>query len=142
MPTKLQIKATDALVKMSGGDMRKVGGKVGPAMINGGYAPATAKTPKKLTESIGYKLVLTKYGLTDGLVIKALVADIKKKPQKRVSELSLGADILRLRGVKDEKDLPPSELHLHLHQSPKVVQIIKSAEEALLAELTDENKNA
>ena len=61
------------------------------------YSPKTAKTPKKLTESKGYKKELAKYGLTPGLVTKSLVDDIKKKPQKRLGELSLGAEMLRLK---------------------------------------------
>lgn len=41
--------------------------------------------------------------------------------------------------VSDTPALPPPELHLHLHQSPRVIQIIKEAEDKLLNEL---NENA
>ena len=40
---------------------------------------------------------VAKYGLTEGLITKALVSDIKGKPKKRVEELKLGAEILGIR---------------------------------------------
>ena len=61
------------------------------------YSPKTAKNPKNLTESKGFKEVLDKYGLTEGFITKALVEDIRKKPQERYSELNLGADILGMK---------------------------------------------
>ena len=50
-----------------------------------------------ITQSVGYKAELAKYGLTEELITSALVEDIEKKPQKRVRELELGADILSMR---------------------------------------------
>ncbi len=61
------------------------------------YSPKTAKTPKKLTESKGFKEICGKYGLTEGLILKALVDDIKGKPKSRVKELTLGAEILKMK---------------------------------------------
>ena len=69
------------------------------------YSPKTAKTPKKLTGSKGYKEELAKYGLTPKLVTSSLVEDIKAKPQKRVSELALGAEILRMKGSDGRGDV-------------------------------------
>ena len=79
------------------------GGRVGPAMIEAGYSENTAHTPQKLTESEGFKELMKEYGLTEGLVIKALVEDIELKPQNRKSELELGAKILNL--VKDRLEV-------------------------------------
>ncbi|MDO8570562.1 MAG: hypothetical protein Q7R97_03175 [Candidatus Daviesbacteria bacterium] len=37
------------------------GGNIGRAMISAGYAPATAKTPQKLTNSIGWQKLMDKF---------------------------------------------------------------------------------
>ena len=92
MATELQKRAVDNLVEM-GGRPRILG----KAMIKAGYDPTTALNPQKLTESKGYKELLEEYGLTEGLVTKALVSDIKKKPKKRIMELNLGAEILGMK---------------------------------------------
>src|SRR5258708_18855653 len=89
MATLRQRKAVDRLVEN--------GGNVTRAMIDTGYSLATANSPTNLTESKGYKEILEEHGLTEGLVIGALVTDIKKKPQKRFNELSLGAELLQLK---------------------------------------------
>lgn len=113
-------------------------GKLGKSMINAGYSPNSALNPKQnLTESEGYQLLLKQSGLTKELVATALANDIKAKPKRRVAELNLGADILGMKKDRSEKDIPPSDLHLHLHQSPRVIQIIREAEEKLLLELTE-----
>lgn len=78
-------------------NMVENGGNVNKAMLDAGYSPATAHTPDKLTESIAFHNLCEEMGLTDGLVVAALVHDIKKKKLKRSSELSLAADIL---GIK------------------------------------------
>lgn len=62
-----------------------------------GYDLTTAKNPKNLTDSIGYKEELAKYGLTEELITTSLVDDIKAKPKKRFLELSLGAEILQMK---------------------------------------------
>ena len=66
------------------------------AMKDVGYSPATAKNPQKVTESDGFKELLAEAGLTPGLIVNSLVDDIKAKPEKRVGELRLGADIIGL----------------------------------------------
>lgn len=78
------------------------GGVVSTAMIKAGYSPATARSPHKLTNTEGFKELLIEYGLTEGLVTRALVADIKKKPGRRVKELALAADILKMRSRNEE----------------------------------------
>lgn len=86
MATRRQRVAVDKLVEN--------GGSVSAVMREVGYTPATAKTPKKLTESLGYKEILKEYGLTEGLITKSLVSDIEKKPKNRLGEMRLGAEIL------------------------------------------------
>jgi len=45
------------------------GGNIGKAMISAGYSPATAKTPKKLTQSKGWKILMDRY-IPDDLVVE------------------------------------------------------------------------
>jgi len=71
-------------------------GNISQAMLKAGYDPTTAKNPKNLTESVGFKEILKEYGLTEGLVTKALVEDIKAKPQNRLGELRLAAEVLNM----------------------------------------------
>lgn len=93
MATARQRKAVDKLVENGG---KSVSG----AMRAAGYEPKTAKNPKKLTESDGYKEILEEYGLTESLIVTSLVEDIKMKPQNRTPELQLGA---KLKGMLVEK---------------------------------------
>lgn len=83
------------------------GGNVTQAMIAAGLSPNTAHTPKKLTDSKGFKEVLAEYGLTEGLITAALVEDINAKPEKRFNELSLGAEIL---GMKKREGGPTNNV--------------------------------
>ena len=85
MATEKQVKAVENMVEN--------GGVVSRAMEDAGYSPNTAKTPKKLTESKGFKEVCDERGLTDDLIIGSLVEDIIAKPQNRKPELELGAKI-------------------------------------------------
>ncbi len=58
--------------------------------MRGIYSPSVAKNPKKLTESKGFQELMDDSGLTDDLLLDALVDDIKGKPKKRFKELELG----------------------------------------------------
>lgn len=93
MPTLRQRKAVEKIVETRG--------RVAISRIMAdpevGYDLTTAKNPKNLTDSSGYKEILAEYGLTEGLITRALVSDIKSKPKKRFFELSLGADILGMK---------------------------------------------
>ncbi len=80
------------------------GGNVTQAMIASGYSPETANTPKKLTESKGFKELMKEYGLTEGLIAKALVEDINGKPLNRVQELKLGSEILGMKATEGTGD--------------------------------------
>lgn len=76
--------------------MAENGGNASRAMRDVGYSPATAKTPEKLTDSKGFAEVCAELGLTDSLVVGALVEDIKANKGKRVPELALAAKIMGL----------------------------------------------
>jgi hypothetical protein len=76
-------------------------GTLGKAMRDAGYSEVSSLTPQKLTESKGFKELCEEYGLTDQLLLTALVEDIKAKPQNRKGELELGAKIKGL--LKDDK---------------------------------------
>lgn len=89
-PTIKQKKAVELLAK---GETN-----VGKAMREAGYSPASAKNPKHLTDSQGFKKLCKDYGLTEDLILKSLVDDIKAKPKNRVGELRLGAGILKMTG--------------------------------------------
>lgn len=69
------------------------GGNVSKAMRDVGYSENTAKTPQKLTKSLGFTELCEEKGLTDGLLINALVEDIKNKKGNRRAELELGFKI-------------------------------------------------
>jgi hypothetical protein len=113
MPTLRQRKAVENMVEN--------GGVVSSAMISAKYSPNTAKTPQKLTESIGYKELLKEYGLTEGLITKALVDDIKSKPKKRLPELRLGAEILKMtdKEKEDIKEHPQPILNVFIDNRHK-----------------------
>jgi hypothetical protein len=83
-------------------------GNMGAAMIQAGYDTTTAKNPKNLTNSKGYKVLLGKYGLTESLVTRALVEDIKAKKGNRTAELNLGAELLGMKKKEAEIVLPDS----------------------------------
>ncbi len=71
--------------------------------------------------SEGVNRALQKYGLNEDLVTSALVDDIRAKPEKRLGELTLAADILGMRLKKDQGEgnktlilvLPPEIMQKH-----------------------------
>lgn len=85
MPTTKQQTAISNMVEN--------GGNVSKAMRDAGYSPNTAKTPKKLTKSLGFVQMCESYGLTEELLLEALVEDIKLKKGNRKAELELGFKI-------------------------------------------------
>ncbi len=134
MPT---IKQKQALSKMV-----ENGGNISQAMIDVGYSPNTAKTPQKLTQSLGYSYLLRDYGLTEDLVISALVEDINNKPGKRLGELTLASDVLGLRRKgninANQFAFDKEETTQNITFSPnnlKVMKLIKEAEDILKEEL-------
>ncbi len=92
--TSKQVCATQKMVEN--------GGNASKAMIDAGYSSATAKNPSKLTRSKGYLQMLDDLGLTEALIIKSLVEDIKSKQGMRKAELELAA---KLRGMMKRSDM-------------------------------------
>jgi len=86
MATIKQKKALDKVIENRG--------NVSRAMMDVGYQPATAKNPKNLTESIGWKELCLERGLTEDFLVKALVKDIEDKPGNRKSEIELGFKVI------------------------------------------------
>lgn len=68
-------------------------GNIGKAMREAGYDKTTAKNPKNLTESEGFLSLCDEKGLTDDLLINALIEDIQTKKGNRTAELALGFKI-------------------------------------------------
>lgn len=68
-----------------------------------GYSPKTALTPKTATDTPGFKQALYDLGLTEELITSSLVEDIKLKPQQRIQELKLGAELLGMVKREDEQ---------------------------------------
>ncbi|MEI7765655.1 MAG: hypothetical protein WCI93_03680 [bacterium] len=85
MSTIKQVRALEKMVEN--------GGNVSQAMLEVGYSLNTAKTPQKLTESRGFIALCEELGLTDNLLVNALVEDIKTKKGNRKAELELGFKI-------------------------------------------------
>lgn len=104
MATTKQRKALDKIVENRG--------NVSRAMIDVGYNLATAKNPKNLTESIGFRELCEEQGLTDKLLLKALVADIKAKPKNRKAELELG---FKVKGRMAEDEQPKAATVINLN---------------------------
>lgn len=93
MSTILQENLASEIIKAKGKKNKK------ELLVSAGYDLTTAEaSPGRTIQQKGVKKELAKYGLTDKLITGSLVADIKKKPQKRLGELSLGADILGMKG--------------------------------------------
>ncbi len=86
MATLKQRKATELLAENSGKP-------IGQAMREAGYSVISSETPKKLTDSKGFREVAEEVGLTDNFIIRALQEDIANKPGERIGELNLAAKI-------------------------------------------------
>lgn len=91
-PTPKQRKAAEALIAN--------GGNVSKAMKDAGYTEATSKNPKNLTNSKGFQELCEQLGLTDQLLLEALVYDIANKKKNRKAELELG---FKVKGRLTEK---------------------------------------
>ncbi len=92
MPTEKQKQAVNNLVENRG--------NVSKAMRDAGYKNKTAKNPRNLTESKGFEEICKKYGLTNSLIVKSLVDDIKAKPENRIAELNLAS---KIKGLQQDK---------------------------------------
>lgn len=70
-------------------------GNISKSMREAGYPETTAKNPKNLTESKGFKSLVEKmdFFLSDEMLLEAIRDDIKMKPQDRIGELNLATKI-------------------------------------------------
>lgn len=85
MPTIKQQLALEKMVEN--------GGNISQAMRDVGYSEASINNPSSLTKSKGFLELCETRGLTDDLLIDALLEDIKEKKGNRRAELELGFKI-------------------------------------------------
>ena len=122
MATIKQIKAVNKLVGN--------GGSITEAMREAEYSENTLNTPQKLTESKGYKELLIKHGLTEDLIVGALVEDIKSKPGKRLGELQYGGELIGINKEITEPDKGDTYII-----NPRIQIIVQKFEEDYRKEL-------
>jgi hypothetical protein len=79
-------------------------------MMEAGYSAMMARVPHQVTRSEGFQLLCDMYGLNNDLILKSLVEDIRKKPQRRVGELNLGAEIL---GMKNRNSVTAVQVNIN-----------------------------
>jgi hypothetical protein len=91
MATERQKLAVDKIIENRG--------NVSRAMLEVGYSPATARNPKNLTDSDGFKELMETY-LPDDMLLRALSDDIEKKEGNRKAELELA---FKIKGRMTEK---------------------------------------
>jgi hypothetical protein len=116
MPTKRQENALKKMVEN--------GGNVSKAMREAGYSPATAKTPSKLLDSAGFIELMDKLGLTDDLIVNALVEDIGSKKGNRVAELGLA---VKMRGrIIEKADITSNGKELGDISAERAEQLIRA----------------
>ena len=90
------------------------------AMLKAKYSPNTAKTPQKLTESIGFKELANSLGLTDDLIARSLYDDIVAKPGDRSKELALA---IKVKGLEVQKlDVNLNAAVVHQEYSPDTAE--------------------
>ena len=101
MSTLLQEELAGAFVKNKSLPVYKRKNKK-ELLVSVGYSKTVAaKKPQEILDQKGVKDALAKYGLTEELITTALVEDIQNKPEKRLGELTLGADILGMKGKEE-----------------------------------------
>jgi len=103
------------------------GGSIGQAMRDAGYSDISSKTPKKLTDSIGFREICEKVGLTDDLILKSLSDDINQKPRNRVQELNLAA---KIKGMLIDRT-ETKTLNVNVDITPEMQKIADKYEEEL-----------
>lgn len=89
------------------------GKSISQALLRAGYSIPTVKNPKQVIQTKGFQQLIRERGLTEEFVTDALKDDIQNKPRKRVEELKLAADILRMRGSNTAPgDFTPTQIHI------------------------------
>ena len=124
-PTPRQRKAAKAYI-----DNFLSGKPVSTAIVlkSVGYGTGLQNQPSRVVESKGFKDSLKEFGLTEELITTALVQDIQTKPEKRVQELKLGAEIL---GMVKREEAPKSDVKntYNFLFSPEVQERVKVVNE-------------
>jgi len=113
----------------------------GKVLENVGYGKIV-QDPKRIIESVGFKQALRDLGLTEELITSSLVADIKAKPEKRLGELKLGAEMLQMVRQED-KQVSENKNTYNFIFSPEVQDRVKIINEDIKKLLTNvpETKN-
>lgn len=93
-PTQKQKRAADEMIrqKLAGGNVNK-----GEALRKAGYGKRVQVNPKTVTSSLGFKVYMDRYGLTEENFAAWLSQDLEAKPGERLGELKLMADVLKLK---------------------------------------------
>lgn len=89
------------------GKLVENGGNKYRALRAAGYSHAQAKNPSRVLNAAGFKEAAREMGLTEELLVNALVEDIKEKKHDRKAELELGFKVLGLVN-KPEPETPPA----------------------------------
>lgn len=106
----------------------------GEVLESVGYGFGLTNSPQRVTESIGFKQALRDLGLTEELITSSLVQDIKAKPEKRIQELKLGADILGMVKREDEQTKKQNNTYNFLF-SQETQQRIKEIDSIIKSQL-------
>lgn len=135
MPTIKQEKAVKALSE-------NIGKPIGQAMRESGYSESTSKTPKRLTESDGWKELMDK-NIPDKSLAKVHKEGLKANkdgvPDHAIRHKYLETGYKIKGKLKDAIPEQPKELHLHLHDTKKIINIVIKAEEEIKEQLLEEN---
>lgn len=108
---------------------------LGQVLKNVGYGKGLQLQPKRVLESKGFKIALAELGLTEELITESLVEDIRKKPQNRVQEMKLGAEILGMVKREDPEDKPRVNNTYNFLFNTETQAEIKRVEEIIKAKL-------
>ena len=138
-PTPRQRKAAKAIVENLQSATPIPTGQV---LESVGYGFGLANSPHRVLEGDGFKQALREMGLTEELVTTSLVEDIKEKPQARLGELRLAAEIL---GINKREDAPPAPSQggntYNFLFSPESRAEVAALEERIKARLLKQNES-
>lgn len=98
-------------------------GNVSKSMREAGYANATARNPKNITESATWQELLDIY-LPDDMLLRALSDDIEKKVGNRTAELTLAT---KIKGRLTEKTDVTLDAKIQHTVQPEVQEAIDNA---------------
>ena len=90
----------------------------GKAIRDAGGGEFTAKTPKIILESQGFKKYMAEAGITEENLAKMLAEDLRLKPQERLGEMKLAAELL---------DLKENNLNINIKNSDDYLDSMKEA---------------